>query len=110
MRGAVLLTEDQVTAARRPGRPLPAHELSLEQALDDFLLAGRARGLSPKTLDWYAMIGRRFVRFRSERGSDPATRAVTTVEARAFVVSLQQAGLAPVSVAGFVRGRAYRND
>jgi hypothetical protein len=29
-----------------------------------FLIAGRARGLSPKTLDWYRMIGERLAAYR----------------------------------------------
>ncbi len=78
--------------------------LTFDEALDEFTLAGRARGLAPKTLDWYSMIGRRFTAFRTGRGADPAIEAVTTAEARAFVVALQQSGLSPVSVAGFVRG------
>ncbi|MDQ6796280.1 MAG: hypothetical protein M3067_15970 [Chloroflexota bacterium] len=48
------------------------------------------------------MIGRRFVRIQAHRGQDPAL-AVTTVQARGFVVALREAGVAPVSVAGFVR-------
>ena len=54
------------------------------------------------------MIGERFAAFRMSSGADPALAAVNTAEARAFVVSLQDAGLAPSSVAGFVRGlRAF---
>jgi hypothetical protein len=34
--------------------------LTLADGLADFLVSGRARGLSPKTLDWYHMIGERF--------------------------------------------------
>jgi len=81
---------------------------TLADGLVDFLVSGRARGLSPKTLDWYGMIGERFAAFRTSRGADPALGAVSVAEARAFVVSLQQAGLSPSSVAGFVRGlRAF---
>lgn len=93
---------DRGDAPLRPSRP--ARRLSFEQALDDFLLAGRARSLSPKTLDWYGMIGRRFVRIQAQCGLEPALDAVTTAHARGFVVALQEAGLAPISVAGFVRG------
>lgn len=50
------------------------------------------------------MIGQRFAAFRTTRGADPALAAVSVTEARAFVVSLQEAGLSPSSVAGFVRG------
>jgi hypothetical protein len=93
---------DRGDAPHRPSRSAPS--LSFDQALDEFLLAGRARSLSPKTLDWYQMIGRRFVRIQTERGADPALNAVTTGQARGFVVALQDAGLARVSVVGFVRG------
>jgi site-specific recombinase XerD len=76
--------------------------------LADFLVSGQARGLSPKTLDWYRMIGEQFAIFRTSRGADPALSALSVAEARAFVVSLQGAGLSPSSVAGFVRGlRAF---
>jgi site-specific recombinase XerD len=81
---------------------------TLAGGLADFLVSGRARGLSPKTLDWYRMIGERFAAFRTSRGADPALSAMSVAEARAFVVSLQEAGLSPSSVAGFVRGlRAF---
>ena len=42
-----------------------------EQALAECLLAGRAHGLSPNTVDWYRMVGRRFARIQAERGADP---------------------------------------
>ncbi|MGH2455559.1 MAG: tyrosine-type recombinase/integrase [Candidatus Limnocylindria bacterium] len=62
------------------------------------------RGLSPRTLEWYSMIASRFVAFRAEHGADPGLQAVTIAEARAFVAALQDGGLSPSSVAGFVRG------
>ena len=81
---------------------------TLADGLADFLVSGRARGLSPKTLDWYRMIGERFAAYRTSRGADPALSAVSVAEGREFVVSLQEAGLSPSSVAGFVRGlRAF---
>jgi hypothetical protein len=81
---------------------------TLADGLADFLVSGRARGLSPKTLAWYRMIGERFAAYRTNRGADPALSAVSVAEGRAFVVSLQEAGLSPSSVAGFVRGlRAF---
>ena len=86
----------------------PGSTFSLAQGLTDFLVSGQARGLSPKTLDWYRMIGARFVAYRTSHAAEPALGAVNIGEARAFVVSLQAAGLAPSSVAGFVRGlRAF---
>jgi site-specific recombinase XerD len=94
-------------AGRSPDSP-SGSVITLADGLADFLVSGQARGLSPRTLDWYRMIGERFVAFRTARGADPALDAVTTAEGRAFVVSLQQAGLSPSSVAGFVRGlRAF---
>jgi site-specific recombinase XerD len=50
------------------------------------------------------MIGERFAAHREAAGADPAVAALTVAEARAWVVALQRGGLAPVSVAGFVRG------
>ena len=38
---------------------------SLDDGLADLLVSGKARGLSPKTLDWYRMIGERFAAFRA---------------------------------------------
>lgn len=69
---------------RSPDSP-SGSTFTLADGLADFLVSGRARGLSPKAL-----------------------AAMSVAEARAFVVSLQEAGLAPSSVAGFVRGlRAF---
>lgn len=49
--------------------------VTLADGLADFLVSGRDRGLSPKTLDWFAMIGERFAAFRLSRGADPARGA-----------------------------------
>ncbi|MDQ2965118.1 MAG: hypothetical protein M3R57_04665, partial [Chloroflexota bacterium] len=75
---------------RSPDSP-SGSKFTLADCLADFLVSGRARGLSPKTLDWYAMIGERFAAFRISRDADPALIAMNTAEARAFVVSLQEA-------------------
>ena len=48
---------------------------TLADGLADFLVSGRARGLSPKTLDWYRMIGERFAAFRIRPGSPRPRRA-----------------------------------
>lgn len=89
---------------RAPRSPDSSRGVTLQRAIDDFLLAGRARGLSPRTLEWYAMIGSRFAAFRAVHDAEPSLHAVTIAEARAFVVALQNGGLSPSSVAGFVRG------
>ena len=91
---------------------------TLADGLADFLVSGRARGLSPKTLDWYRMIGERFAAYRTRRGADPALSAVSVAEGRAFVVSLQESRalaivgrrLRPRSqgVLGLVRGGGSR--
>ncbi len=70
---------------------------TLADGLADFLVSGRARGLSPKTLDWYRMIGERFAAFRTSRGADPALSAVNTAEARA---SRLAPGRGPCAVVG----------
>ena len=88
----------------RTGRSLDSPSgstFTIADGLADFLVSGRARGLTPKTLGWYAMIGERFAAFRTGCGADPALSVVKVAEARAFVVSLQEQGLAPSSVAGF---------
>jgi hypothetical protein len=46
---------------------------TLTDGLADFLVSGRARGLSPKTLDWYRMIGERFAA-PSGRAAAPTRR------------------------------------
>jgi hypothetical protein len=71
-------------AGRSPDSP-SGSTLTLPDGLADFLVSGRARGLSPKTLDWYRMIGERFPAYRTSRGTDPALNAVSIAEARSFV-------------------------
>jgi site-specific recombinase XerD len=50
------------------------------------------------------MIGERLAAYRDAQKAPAALAALTTAEARARVVALQSSSLAPVSVAGFVRG------
>ncbi len=68
---------------RSPDSP-SGSTFTLAQGLADFIVSGRARGLSPKTLDWYLMIGERFAAFRTGCGADPALGAMSIAEARAF--------------------------
>ncbi len=75
----------------------------LTTAIEDYLVAGKARGLSPRSLEWYAMCAYRFDAFRKRIGANPALDTVTSSEARAFIVALQERGLSPGSVHGFVR-------
>ena len=89
---------------RTPRSPDSSRAVALQRAVDDFLLAGRVRGLSPRTLAWYSIIASRFVVFRAKHRAKPGLDTVTIAEARAFVTTLQDAGLSPSSVAGFVRG------
>ena len=90
------------SAARSPDSS--SGDVTIRDALEAFLTAGRARGLSPKTLAWYRMIGERFAAYCQAHHHGIGVRALTAAEARDWVVSLQASGLAPVSVAGFVRG------
>lgn len=90
------------SAARSPDSR--SGDITVRDALEAFLIAGRARSLSPKTLDWYRMIGERLAAYRDAQKAPAGLGSLTTAEARAWVVALQRSGLAPVSVAGFVRG------
>jgi integrase len=80
--------------------------LTLIQAIDLFLAAKAAEGISPKTGTWYQMILARLGRaFESDQGVD----ALTAPALRAWIVGLQ-ATLAPVSIAGYVRAlKAFGN-
>ena len=74
--------------------------LGLGAALDLFLAAKAAEGVSPRTVEWYRMInGRAVRRFGAERPLD----GVVAAELRAWLLELRQS-LAPESIAGYVRG------
>jgi hypothetical protein len=49
------------------------------------------------------MIATRFAATRAKQDAEPGPDAVTIAEVRAHVVTLQDGGLSPSSVAGFVR-------
>jgi hypothetical protein len=73
---------------------------SPDSALDLFLAAKAAEGVSPRTVEWYRMInGRAVRRFGAERPLD----GVGAAELRAWLLELRQT-LAPESIAGYVRG------
>ncbi len=80
--------------------------LGLGHAADLFCAAKTAEGLSPRSILWYRMILDRLVgRFGPKRPVDD----LTSPELRAWLVELR-ATLAPISVAGYVRGlRAFGN-
>jgi len=74
--------------------------IGLAAALDAFCAGKQAEGLSPRSIVWYRMIGERLAaRFGDERPVD----SLTPGELRAWLVELR-ATLAPISVAGYVRG------
>jgi site-specific recombinase XerD len=80
-------------------RSLPP-AIGLGAALDAFCAGKAAEGLSPRSIIWYRMIGERLVgRFGAARPVD----TLTATELRAWLVELR-ATLAPMSVAGYVRG------
>ena len=87
--------------SRHPDRWAPDSQghLTLGRAVELFLAAKAAEGVSPRTTEWYRMILVRLVRStghdRMVDGNDPA-------ELRAWLVELRTT-LAPVSVAGYVR-------
>jgi len=76
---------------------------SLTSAIEDYLVAGRARGLSPRTLESYGECARQFDVFRKRCGADATLAAVTVADARAFIVSLQARGNSPGGVLVHVR-------
>jgi integrase/recombinase XerD len=81
-------------------------ELCLRHAAELFCAAKTAEGLSPRSITWYRMIlDRSIERFGPER----PVEELTSPEMRAWLVELRR-HLAPVSVAGYVRGlRAIGN-
>ena len=87
--------------SRHPDRWAPdSHgHLTLGRAVDLFLAAKAAEGVSPRTSEWYRMILVRLVR---STGPDRAVDGIDPAELRAWLVELRTT-LAPVSVAGYVR-------
>jgi integrase/recombinase XerD len=80
--------------------------LSLARAVELFLAAKSAEGASPKTIEWYRMVLGRAAR---DLGGDRALDALTAPELRDWLLTLRTT-LAPVSVAGYVRGlKAFGN-
>jgi site-specific recombinase XerD len=80
--------------------------ITLGAAIEHFLTAKAAEGASPKTLDWYRM-----VLGRAGRDLGPARPldSLTPPQLRTWLLSLRQT-LAPISVAGYVRGlKAFGN-
>ena len=73
--------------------------LTLNRAIDLFLAAKAAEGISPRTASWYLMILARLGRaFDADQGVDELTAPAL----REWIVGLR-ATLAPVSIAGYVR-------
>jgi hypothetical protein len=87
--------------SRRPDPWAPdSHgHLTLRRAIELFLAAKAAEGVSPRTSEWYRMILVRLVR---ALGSDRAADGIDPADLRAWLVELRTT-LAPVSVAGYVR-------
>ncbi|MDQ3690174.1 MAG: hypothetical protein M3406_09105, partial [Chloroflexota bacterium] len=80
-------------------RSLPS-AIGLGAALDAFCAGKAAEGLSPRSITWYRMIGERLAR---RFGPDRPVDSLTPPELRAWLVELRVT-LAPMSVAGYVRG------
>jgi len=74
-------------------------QLTLGRAVELFLAAKAAEGVSPRTSEWYRMILVRLVR---STGQERAVDGLDPAELRAWLVELRTT-LAPVSVAGYVR-------
>ena len=77
-----------------------AAELRLGRVVELFLTAKAAEGASPKTIEWYRMVLGRAAR---DLGADRPLDVLTPAELRDWLLTLR-ATLAPVSVAGYVRG------
>lgn len=71
--------------------------MELQDALRQFILDKRAANLSPDTIGWYRRMLSRLLRFLAEQGVSEVSEVAIT-HLRAFVVSLQTAGLGPHSV------------
>jgi len=79
---------------------------ALGQAAKLFCGAKTAEGLSPRSITWYRMILDRLI---GRLGADRPVDGITLPELRAWLVGLRSS-LAPISVAGYVRGlRAVGN-
>ena len=89
-----------------PDRNQAVRPLRLGHAAGLFCAAKTAEGLSPRSIAWYgAILDRLGARFGPERPVDD----LTPTELRAWLVDLRTT-LAPISVAGYVRGlRAFGN-
>jgi site-specific recombinase XerD len=74
--------------------------VSLGRAIELFLAAKGAEGASPKTIQWYRMVLGRAAR---DLGGDRPLDALTPAEVRDWLLTLRET-LAPISVAGYVRG------
>lgn len=80
--------------------------ITLGAAIAQFLTAKAAEGASPKTLDWYRMVLGRAGR---DLGVHRPLDSLTPIELRAWLLTLRET-LAPISVAGYVRGlKAFGN-
>jgi hypothetical protein len=83
-----------------------AGSLTLGRAVEHFLTAKAAEGASPKTIEWYRMVLGRAAR---DLGARRPLDALTSTELRIWLLGLR-ATLAPISVAGYVRGlKAFGN-
>jgi site-specific recombinase XerD len=83
-----------------------ASQLSLRRAIELFLAAKAAEGVSPKTIEWYRMVLGRAAR---DLGAERPLETLVPPEVRDWLLKLR-ATLSPISVAGYVRGlKAFGN-
>ncbi|MEG2021711.1 MAG: tyrosine-type recombinase/integrase, partial [Oscillospiraceae bacterium] len=79
--------------------------MTLQQAVDDFLLEQRVRGNTDKTLDYYVGSLKKFAVFF---GTDIALDRISHAILRQYTVSLQDSGLASTSIQTYIRAlRAF---
>jgi len=94
---------------QRPRRATSAHAISLERALDSFLLDAEARQLSPMTLRYYRQQLEPFLHHLQEQGVVHVDE-LTADQIRAYLVVLQERGLKANTVHAAARAvRAFSN-
>ena len=84
--------------------------MKIQEALDEFLLDGQARRLSPKTLGWYEDMLHQARDFLEEEMQIESVERVRPRDLRQFIAKLDEQGLRPCSVSAHFRAvRAFFN-
>jgi site-specific recombinase XerD len=84
--------------------------MNIQDALDEFLLDGQARRLSPKTLGWYEDLLGQARDFLEGEMQVESVEKVRSRDLRRFIAKLNEQGLKPCSVSAYFRAvRAFFN-